>query len=173
MRLKKVWGAAVLISWLLFCCPKVEASEVQTGTIHLMNKAGFTEWEANVECEPTTYVLTEDEKDLLKRVSVLEGGEEDIEGIANVIQVVLNRVDSGEFPDSVEEVIFQKHPIQFCTSKRLAKANVTEAAEEALNQVIFGNYTDNEALYFESMPGKVWSSIHDYLFSYGGHDFYK
>lgn len=170
---KALMGAGVFLLGLLLVCAKVEATETEGGTLYLMNKAGFTEYVANIECEPTTYVLTEEEKDMLKRLGVLEGGEEDVEGIAHVMQVVLNRRDSELFPDTVEGVIFQKHPTQFTTAKRLAKANVTEAAEEALNQVVYGQYTDNEALYFESLSGKAWASVHEYLFSYGGHDFYN
>ena len=72
---------------------------------------------------------------------------------------------------STHDVIFQRK--QFSTANRLAKANITEAAEEALSAVCAGDYKDNEALYFESLPGLVWSNVHDYQFSYGGHDFYK
>lgn len=163
---KALMGAGVFLLGLLLVCTKVEASDI-------LPEAGFQQWESGIECEPTTYVLTEEEKDMLKRLGVLEGGEEDVEGIAHVMQVVLNRRDSELFPDTIEGVIFQKHPTQFTTAKRLAKANVTEAAEEALNQVVYGQYTDNEALYFESLSGKAWASVHEYLFSYGGHDFYN
>lgn len=155
-----------LFSGLFLFCTNSYASE-------LLPKSGFSKMEEDIECEPVKYILTETEKDLLLRVGVLEAGEVDEEGIANVIQVVLNRYESDKFPDTVEEVIHQKNPRQFPTAKRLAKANITEAAENALDAVIVGEYTDNEALYFESLPGKAWENVHEYLFSYGGHDFYK
>ena len=164
---KVLMGAAVLVSGLLFCCPQVNATD------ELCPKAGFTEWEKEIDCEPVSYILTDEEKDKVKRVGILEGGETDPVAIAYVIQVVMNRVESDKFPNTVEEVIFQKNPTQFCTAKRLAKANVTEAADEALQAVLMGQYVSNEALYFESLPGKVWEKIHTYLFSYNGHDFYK
>lgn len=164
---KVLMGAAVLVSGLLFCCPQVNAAD------ELRPKAGFTEWESEIECKPVSYILTDEQKDKVKRIGVLEGGGEDAEAIAHVIQVVMNRVASDKFPNTVEEVIFQKNPTQFCTAKRLAKADVTEAADEALEAVIKGEYKSNEALYFESLPGKTWEKIHTYLFSYEGHDFYK
>lgn len=139
----------------------------------LFPTAGFYADLESIEPVEPTYILTKEEKLLLKQIGVLEAGEVDEEGIAHVMQVVLNRYESEEFPDSIEEVIFQENPRQFTTAKRLKKANVTDAADNALNSVILGQYTDNEALYFESIPGKVWEKKHKYLFSYGGHDFYK
>lgn len=164
---KVLVGAAVLVSGLLFCCPQVEASD------DIWPKAGFTEWESEIEPIIPAYILTDEEKDNLMRLGTLEGGETDPVAIAHVIQVVLNRVDSEVFPGTVNEVIFQKKPIQFTTARMLAKANVTDAAEEALQAVIMGKYKDNEALYFESLQGKIWEKYYTYLFSYGGHDFYK
>lgn len=165
MKIKVLMGA-VLVSGLFLFCPKTYACEE-------LPKAGFQEWESEVECKPVSYILTEEEKDLLLRLGVHEGGETDSESIAHVMQTVLNRVDSEQFPNTVSEVIFQKNPTQFTSAKRLAKANITDAAYEALEQVIMGVYVTDEALYFESLPGKVWSKSHNYLFTYGGHDFYK
>ena len=133
--------------------------------------AGFYADLESIDPAEPTYILTEEEKLLLKQIGVHEAGEMDVEGIAHVMQVVLNRCEDERFPGTVSEVLFQKH--QFTTAKQLARVKTTEAAEEALIDVMFGEYTHNEALYFESMRGKVWSRIHTYQFSYGGHDFYK
>ena len=160
---------AVLIVGLLLFCPKVYACDE-------LPKAGFEDYMAKIEPADIimpTYILSDKEADLLLRLGVLEGGEDNTEGIANTMQVVLNRVKSEEFPNTIEEVIFQKNPIQFCTASRLAVANITPQAYQALDAVIFNDYNWNEALYFESLPGKVWGNAHDYLFSYGGQDFYK
>lgn len=164
---KVLVGAAVLVSGLLFLCPQVEASD------DIWPKAGFTEWESEIEPIIPAYILTEEEDNLLMSIGVLEGGETDSESIADVIQVVLNRVKSDKFPGSVAEVIFQKNPTQFCTAEKLEKAVITDEAREALMAVKMGKYQTNEALYFESLPGKAWEKKHTYLFSYGGHDFYK
>lgn len=166
---KGVLCAAALVSGLLFCCPEVEASD------YLWPKAGFQEWEYQIECEPAKhlprYFLPEEDEDLVMRIGVLEGGETDPEAIAHVIQVVMNRFESDAFPNTISGVLYQEK--QFTSVKRLHKANVTDAAKEALEAVERGDYADNEALYFESLEGKVWSNVHEYQFSYGGHDFYK
>ncbi len=145
-----IFGTAVLASGLLFCCPKVEA--------------------APNRCMDVYYISAEEATEL-KQVAVLEAGETDVDGIAHVMQVVLNRKYSEDFPDTIEGCILEKG--QFTTVKKLQAATVTEAADEALQAVIAGQYQDNQALYFESLPGKVWNSVHDFQFSYGGHDFYK
>lgn len=163
---KVLLGVAVLVSGLFFCCPKVYAC---------WPDAGFTEYVEEIECKPIhhlpSYILTDEDKDLLLRVGVCEAGETDPEGIANCMQVVLNRFDSDNFPNSISDVVYQKS--QFSSVRKLASANITEAAYEALKAVEKGEYKDSEALYFESLPGIVWGNIHEYQFSYGGHDFYK
>lgn len=167
---KVLFGVVAVLSGLLFCCTKVEASD------YIWPKAGFQLFIEETEVKPKhelpSYILTEEDADLLLRVGVCEAGETDTEGIAHVMQVVLNRCfESDNFPNSVEDVIFQRK--QFSSVKKLAKANISEAAYLALDAVCKGDYKSNEALYFESLPGQVWSSVHDYQFSYGGHDFYK
>lgn len=131
------------------------------------------EIETFAESIAPTYILTDKEADLLLRIGVLEGGQEDPTAIAHVMQVVLNRVSSDRFPNTVEEVIFQTNPIQFCTASQLAKANITPAAYVALDAVIFGEYQSNTSHFFESCEGLIWAKTYDYEFSYGGHDFYK
>jgi N-acetylmuramoyl-L-alanine amidase len=141
-------------------------------------QAGYPAWAEEYEStikytepeEPQRYYLTAEDEDLLLRVSVLEAGPSDPVGIAYVMQTVLNRVESDLFPNSIREVIFQ--PKQFATANRLGEADITEAAGAALEAIIWGDYVDMRALYFESLPGIAWGGCHEYLFSYGGHDFY-
>ena len=174
MKTKLFIFMAALIAGLLFCCLKVQACDAEGGTLYLLPKAGFEEYVAEIEPIEVimpTYVLTDDEADLLLRVGSLEGGEANKDGIAHVMQVILNRVESDKFPDSVEGVVFESG--QFCTASQLAIANITSEAYQALDEVIFGEFGDNKALYFESLEGKAWSKCHEYLFTYGGHDFYK
>ncbi len=163
---KFIWGfVAALFSGLLFCCVDVEASDI-------LPAAGFQKWESEIEPIEPTYIVTDEEADLLVRIGCLEGGA-DVEGIANVIQVVMNRVASDKFPNTISEVIFQNNPVQFTTADKLADANVVPEAYEALDAVIFGEYQDNDCHFFESLEGLAFSGWSDYSFSYGGHDFYK
>ena len=109
--------------------------------------------------------------DLLLRVAVLEGGGGDVDGMAHVMQVVLNRFESDRFPSTIPDVIFQEN--QFCTASRLECAEITPEAYVALDAVIFGEYRWNDSVFFESCDGLIWGDKYEHTFSYGGHDFYK
>lgn len=173
--------AAVLLG-LLFYCVVSEAADYE------LPEAGFIEFIEEIEPEEIifenphelfetpiepTYILSDREVDLLLQIGTLEAGCDGVDGMANVMQVILNRVESDTFPDTVEEVIFQTNPIQFTTASMLGTANITAEAYEALDAVVFGEYQENDTHFFESCEGKVFSSWADYSFTYGGHDFYK
>jgi len=77
--------------------------------------------------------LTEDERDLIYRITYAEAGNQPIEGQRAVIEVILNRVLSDKFPDSVEEVL--SSPGQFSTWKLRNKISYREEQIEAFAQV--------------------------------------
>lgn len=164
---KLLLAAAALVLGLLFYCPESLACED-------LGSAGFTEFVKEIDVTPKKilphYILTDEDAELLLRIGVLEGGCDGIDGIANVMQVVLNRFESDEFPNTIEGVLLQSG--QFTTADKLATANITPEAYAALDCVIFGEYLDNECYYFESLDGLAFASWADYSFSYGGHDFY-
>ena len=77
--------------------------------------------------------LTSDEKYLIYQITFLEAGNQSMEGQRAVIEVILNRVLSANFPDTVEGVLSQ--PEQFATwSYRNSKPHNKEQ-EEALKLV--------------------------------------
>lgn len=53
--------------------------------------------------------IEDGEKELLAQLIEAEAGNQDYTGKLLVADVVLNRVDSSKFPDTIEEVIFEKH----------------------------------------------------------------
>lgn len=146
---KVLLGVAVLLMGLLFYCPETKAQN----------------------CILPTYYITDEDVDLLLRVAVLEGGGGDVDGMAHVMQVVLNRFESERFPSTIPGVIFQEN--QFCTADRLECAEITPEAYVALDAVIFGEYRWNDSVFFESCDGLIWGDKYEHTFSYGGHDFYK
>ena len=56
------------------------------------------------------------ELELLALLVQAEAGNQDETGKRYVADVVLNRVDSPDFPDTIEEVIYQKKPVQFAVT---------------------------------------------------------
>lgn len=118
--------------------------------------------------------------DLLAKIAMAEAEGEDIEGKALVIRVILNRVDSTSFPDTVKEVIFQNNgkTYQFSPVIPGGRWYTTEPNEECYQAVAMvqdGWDNSNGALYFESCKNEDnWHSRNlTFLFKHGCHRFYK
>ena len=116
----------------------------------------------------------EDER-MLKKIVMAEAEGESVEGKALVILVVLNRVWSDQFPDSIKEVIFQKN--QFSPVAEGGRYWTTEpdaGCYEALELVMGGWDESQGAFYFESTGRDGWHSQNlEFLFEFGGHKFYR
>lgn len=117
---------------------------------------------------------------LLAKLAMAEAEGEDTEGKALVILVVLNRVRSEGFPDTVEDVIMEEHNgvRQFSVTKeggRWYKVEPDEDCYKALKLVTLEEWDESEgALYFESRSDSTWHQNHlQFLFQHGKHYFYK
>lgn len=116
-----------------------------------------------------------EESEMLLRIAMAEAEGESVEGKALVMLVVLNRVWSDKFPDTIEEVIFQ--PRQFSPAVEGGRYYTTEPNEEcyeALKLVMSGWDESYGALYFESCEGDSLHSRNlEFLFQVGNHKFYR
>lgn len=123
--------------------------------------------------------FSEEEISVLLQLVQAEIGDGTMEQKRNVTDVILNRMKSKQFPDTIKEVAFQREPcIQFSvmlSGGRYWTQQVTHhtvlAVAKALQE--YPSYNAKGALYFV-MSGYD-SSFHEslkYLFSDGAHDFY-
>lgn len=116
---------------------------------------------------------------LLAKIAMAEAEGEDVEGKALVILVVLNRVWSNEFPNSIEEVILQHKGkcYQFSVAQkggRWWRSEPNKECYEALELVMGGWDESKNALYFESPSKSTWHQDNlEFLFQHGNHYFYK
>lgn len=113
---------------------------------------------------------------LLAKIAMAEAEGEDIEGKALVICVVLNRVwYKDEFEDTIHDVIYQKNQFSPMADGRFDRVEPDDECYEALEMVMHGWDESQGALYFESeKSADNWHSRHlEYLFTHGGHRFYK
>lgn len=122
-----------------------------------------------------------EESYLLAKIAMAEAEGEDVEGKALVMLVVLNRVWSDGYPDSIEEVIFQYNErtgvYQFSTLYPDGRWWTTEPNEEcweALDLIMIDGWDESRgSLYFESDSDSEWHRDNlKYLFTHGGHYFY-
>lgn len=115
---------------------------------------------------------------MLHKISIAEAGGESVESMALVMLVVLNRTWSDGFPDSIEDVIFQKVSgvAQFTPTINgsYEKAQPNEKSQQAMELVLSGWNESQNALYFESCSGESWhSSDLELLFEKDGIRYYK
>ena len=163
----------------------------------LMIQSGIESGEENVETEipadesepAPTEVEAEDYKDnneltikeynVLLRIVEAEAGGEDIIGKMLVANVIMNRVNSSRFPDTVTEVVYQKNHngrAQFSPTVdgRMESVKVTLETEIAVLRALCGEDSSNGALYFRSK--RLNSAWHDRALErvlvHGNHIFY-
>ena len=119
------------------------------------------------EPEPRYETITEDERELLARVVYAESNTEPLEGQIAVAQVVLNRVRSESFPDTVSEVIYQER--QFSTAPILGRVTPTENNYEAVDLAFELEVVPYDVLYFSrgAENDRVWGRIGAHVFCYG------
>ncbi|MGN0465269.1 MAG: cell wall hydrolase [Lachnospiraceae bacterium] len=100
-----------------------------------------------------------------------------------VANVLFNRVRSPEFPNTIEEVVFQEvnGVVQFqpISDGRYETVEIKDDTVDAVNKAILGVDYSKGALYFLARSGSRKSSITwfdqnlTWLFEYEGHEFYK
>lgn len=122
---------------------------------------------AEPEPEPRYEEITAEERELLARVVYAESNTEPIEGQIAVAQVVLNRVRSESFPDTVSEVIYQKR--QFSTASILGSVVPNETNYEAVDKAFETEVVPYDVLYFSrgAENDRVWGRIGAHVFCYG------
>ena len=116
--------------------------------------------------------MSADERRELAGIVQLEAGNQCAEGQQAVVEVVLNRVISPEFPDTVHDVLHQGEDSsrpQFSTIGNLALADPAAAQYDAIDAALYGPSILPEDVVFFSRNGendRVWGKIQDHVFCY-------
>ena len=138
----------------------------------------------NVSVMERNYIIdiTQQDYDNMLRIVEAEAGGEDRTGKLLVANVILNRVENENFPDTVTDVIFQKEKgvCQFSpvSDGRFYTVDVSEETIQAVNAALYGEDCSEGALYFMARKYAdkekgAWFDKHlTKLFTYGGHEFF-
>ena len=128
-------------------------------------------------------VLTGKDYEILLRIVEAEAGSEDEKGKLLVANVVLNRVNSAVFPNTVEQVVYQeadgKAQFSPVANGTIQKVTVGPETKKAVERALQGEDISGGALYFVSRkaadPDNLnWFDSHlTRLFAYGGHEFFR
>ena len=111
----------------------------------------------------------------LSRVIYAESGNQSLKGQMAVGNVVLNRVHSPLFPNSVHEIIAQRNQFTTYRGGKLANRTPNESSVLAAKLVLDGGVVAESegALYFDSLV-KSWAArSRTYVCTLGGHKFYR
>ena len=150
-----------------------------TVSVQIEDKEFFKEesTERENENDEVTVSMDWDSEDayMLAKMAMAEAEGESIEGKALVMLVILNRVRSDEFPDTISEVIFQEGQFSPVANGRYNSVEPNQECYEALELIQSGKWDKSQgALYFESKSASDWHSDNlQFLFQYGNHYFYK
>ena len=182
MKKLKLMGCVAFATWsIIFSGVTVQASEFRP--THMSDVIRDTEelereWEEQIEEE-----IIAGQIEMLAQLIEAEAATEDYHGKCLVADVVLNRVESDQFPDTIEEVIFQyktrksdgEDCYQFATVKYGAYDDAgwfisDDSFKAAYEEYYAEQRTDDVALYFTAGEYNKYCTP---MYKYGNHYFGK
>lgn len=147
------WYKAILIALLILSIPRTQrvlAQETTVSNNEIVGTVSMCTVETIERPEPLFGQFTEREIDLMAQLVWHEAGNQDMVGKMLVADTVLNRVEDARFPNTVEEVIFQKG--QYTTAKVLGRVEPPIDCYGAVLSEIDGERYNTEVFYF----GRGW-----------------
>ncbi|WP_165444022.1 cell wall hydrolase [Lachnoclostridium sp. Marseille-P6806] len=112
-----------------------------------------------------------DDLELLACVVQAEAGNQDLKGKELVVNVVLNRMDSDQFPNTIKEIIFQPGQFSTATDGALDRAYYTVTEDDYLSiQRTLTNRIDRDILFFTAGEYNPYGTP---AYKYGDHYFSK
>lgn len=123
--------------------------------------------------------LSNDDYQVLLKIVQAEAGICDEEGRILVANVIINRVRSSRFPNSVRSVVYAPSQFSPVSNGSINSVKVTDTTRQCVNRALQGEDYSQGALYFMNRGGArgkavSWFDSHlTYLFSHDGHEFFK
>lgn len=127
--------------------------------------------------------LTRSEYEIMYRIVEAEAGGENISGRMLVANVIINRMKSSHFPDSIRGVVFahtgRRYQFSPISDGRYYTVKVSDITKKAVKRAVNGEDNSRGAEYFvcrslaDSDNVRWFENSLDYLFSYGCHEFYR
>lgn len=124
-----------------------------------------------------TYDLSAEELLLLQKIVMAEAEGEPYEGKVAVANVVLNRLRSANFPDTITDVIYQKHQFSPVANGRLKRVQPNEETIKSVNAALHGQKeVKDDTYFFLSLKLAQDLTVHHsrtFVKKIGNHSFYK
>lgn len=120
-----------------------------------------------VECRYPDVVLTSAERILLAKMVWVEARGESAEGQQAVAEVVLNRLVSNDYSNTIRDIVYSDN--QFRSTQWLDEAEPTQTQFEAVENALNGPYVlPIDVVHFATYPvtDRVWGTIGGHIFCY-------
>lgn len=122
-----------------------------------------------------------DEKDcgILERIVEAEAGDQTVKGRILVANVIINRMKSEEFPDTVRGVVFAPGQFSPVSNGSYYRVRISDETREAVRRMLKGEDYSEGALYFMYRAGSTAANAAWFdrdlnrLFRYGCHEFFR
>ena len=130
--------------------PDEEISEIKTVGVE------YIPYEPPEPPEPE-YPLTEEEMELIAIVTMAEVENQSEYCKRLVIDTILNRVDSGYFPNTVKKVIYAKNQFEVTVNGRMDRCYVKDDILKLVKEEVL-NRTNEKVVFFNSIGFNNWST---------------
>ena len=123
--------------------------------------------------------ITEEDYEVLLRIVQAEAGICDDVGKILVANVILNRLESSQFPDSITEIVYQKSQFSPVSDGSINTVEVTQQTRDCVRRALAGEDYSQGALYFMHREGSHSQAVTwfdgrlTFLFQHERHEFFK
>lgn len=161
-----VWGIVTIALFLIF------GKTTSDGKVPLKwEKIPAEPKQVVIEYEPREF--TETDAQILMRIAEAEAENQHTEGRRKIMEVVLNRVASPLYPDTIEGVVFQENAFTTVANGKYYRVEISPQAHEALAHIEKGEPIDTEIVAFDINDGSdKLLEYYDYKYTVGCHNFY-
>ena len=115
--------------------------------------------------------FTYEESQLMMYVTQAEAGNQGADGMWLVLSVILNRVKDPDWPDNIEDVIYQKYAFSSVLDGRINEVELSPEVHEALARIESGDVCP-EIIGFEVKTSNELDKYFKIAFEYKDHRFY-
>lgn len=123
--------------------------------------------------------VNKESRRILERIVEAEAGDQDVAGRQMVANVIINRMKSEEFPDSVKDVVFAYRQFSPISNGSYYRVSVSSLTKKAVEKALKEKDNTRGALYFMYRAGSDAGNVSWFdrdltrLYEYGCHEFFK
>lgn len=125
----------------------------------------------NEQAAESGLLFSKEDTETLQRIAMAEAGNQGPDGMWMVMSVVLNRVESEDFPNTIKGVILQSHQFSSVTNKSYYKVEISDECIEAYQRICTGEICP-EIIGFERKDSHVLKKYFQEAFTFKDHTFF-